>query len=139
METKRIIIGDSNIVPMLFTVIEKTLKREIGTHVYVDKRFVDELRRMSDNEERNGSILFFDDWREGYHYYESYFDCKGILEHVEVYDEKMQDIKEPQFKATFVENSVNYCQLVSFSSAKVREYYHYEVMLKDFLIINYIA
>jgi hypothetical protein len=28
MEIKRIIIGDSNIVPMLFTVIEKTLKRQ---------------------------------------------------------------------------------------------------------------
>ena len=118
METKCIIIGNNDIVPMLFTAIEKTLKKEIDTQIYVDMRYVDELKRMSDNEERNGSILFFEDWREGYHYYESHHDRTGILEHVEVYDESMQDLNEPIFKATFVENSINYCQLVSFSSKK---------------------
>ncbi len=94
---------------------------------------------MSDNEERNGSILFFENWKEDYHYYESTIDEKGILDHVEVYDENMQDIEKSIYSATFVANSTNYCQLVSFSSAVVKEYYHYAVPLNEILIINYIV
>lgn len=139
METKRIIIGNNDIVPMLFTAIEKALKKEINTQIYIDARYIDELKRMDDNEERNGSVLFFDNWREGYHYYESYRDFTGILKHVEVYEESMQDIREPLFKATFVENSIDFYQLVSFSSVEVKGYCHYKVMLKDIMMINYIV
>jgi len=139
MEINEIIIGNKDIVPNLFTAIERALEKEINTQIYLDKRYVDELKRMDDYKEHNGSILFFEDWREGYHYYESYHDRKSILKHVEVYEESMHDIREPIFKATFVENSIDFCQLVSFSSAKIKDYCHYKVMVKEFLKINCIA
>jgi hypothetical protein len=86
------------------------------------------------------NIFFMDDYVEGCHYYENHFEdgrISGNLWLVEIYDENDTRWVNPIYKASFVDNTNNYYQLVSFESPKINGYVHNEVDLGGFMVIRY--
>lgn len=107
----------------IFGIIEKVLEENINTQIQVDNRIIEELRKNKAKHSIHLSKMCTT----------KHYNSEG--EKWFVYNEQ-NSFNDPVARASFVENSLNYQQLVQYKSEKILKYKHFMVNFEQLLLIT---
>lgn len=116
----------------IFSIIENALSENINTQIFVDDEIYEELKNHG-----NEYNVFKANYENNFHYYSDFRDgCRySITKNLKLTQGCFFD---PAIAyASFVSNTKEYQQIVSFGSAKIKDYNHYCVGFKQLLLIHF--